>query len=105
MTITYAIFKVTDHFGPIWQRVAAIAGHLGVAELARILIAIVKVHQALAGHEPTAEFTFVDPIVVVEHTETVQVTISELAFVLELVVGPLIDTFAVEDSILELSFI
>ena len=47
----------------------------------------------------------VDAVVVVEDTVAVQQSISELSFVFELTVGPEIDSFAVEQCILELSLV
>eukprot|EP00354_Favella_ehrenbergii_P012574 CAMPEP_0170457802 /NCGR_PEP_ID=MMETSP0123-20130129/4965_1 /TAXON_ID=182087 /ORGANISM="Favella ehrenbergii, Strain Fehren 1" /LENGTH=198 /DNA_ID=CAMNT_0010721701 /DNA_START=487 /DNA_END=1083 /DNA_ORIENTATION=+ len=105
MPVARAVLEVPNDFRAVRERVTTVASQLRVAKLARVLIAIVEVDETLARHETAAKFSLIDPIVVVQHAEAVKEPIAKLTLVFQLVIRPLVDALAVEDSILELSIV
>jgi hypothetical protein len=73
---------MADQFSWVKKRVAPVSSHRRVDELSRVLVTIIKVDETFAAHQPFAELAFINPVQVLENTETVNQPVPELALVL-----------------------
>jgi hypothetical protein len=101
MGINYTIFKYSSNFDSISEFVATLPSHRRILELASVLVSVVESHNSFSIHKAMCEGTFVDTIMVVEHSIPVHLSISVLALVFQIATSPVVFSFTVEKTIFE----